>query len=111
MQRQHVLQEELVDVLHRLHLLSLRVEATLQQEVHAAAQLVLTGARIRRKKFDSHTHTSCSFFKKKRTHTHRYLSGQYEAYDVKDDQPNSGHDLRVLQHSRPAEKHTSHLNY
>lgn len=39
--RQHVLKEELVDVLHGLHLLSLCLETTLQQEVHTATQLVL----------------------------------------------------------------------
>lgn len=40
-ERQHVLKEELVDVLHGLHLLSLRLETALQQEVYTAAQLVL----------------------------------------------------------------------
>ncbi len=46
MERQHVLKEELVDVLHGLHLLSLRLETTIQQEVHAATQLVLTEKQI-----------------------------------------------------------------
>jgi len=41
-QRQDVLEEELVDVLHGLHLLPLRLETAAQQEVDAAAQLVLT---------------------------------------------------------------------
>lgn len=40
-ERQHVLKEELVDVLHGLHLLSLHLETTLQQEVDTATQLIL----------------------------------------------------------------------
>lgn len=35
--------------------------------------------------------------------THTYLSGKYEAHNVKDDQPNAWHDLRVLQHTWPAQ--------
>lgn len=41
MERKHVLEEQLVDILHGLHLVSLRLETALQQEVHAATQLIL----------------------------------------------------------------------
>lgn len=42
-ERQHVLKEEPVNVLHGLHLLSLRLEIMLQQKVYTATQLVLRG--------------------------------------------------------------------
>lgn len=42
---QDVLQEELVDVLHGLHLISLCLEAALQQEIYTAAQLILREKR------------------------------------------------------------------
>lgn len=41
MKRQHVLKEELVDVLHGFHLLSLNLETMIQQEVHTTTELVL----------------------------------------------------------------------
>lgn len=44
---QHILQKEHVDVLHGLHLLSFRLETTIQQKVHTAAQLVLRGRQIK----------------------------------------------------------------
>lgn len=45
MERQHVLKEELINILHGLHLFPLRLETTLQQEVHAATQLILGETR------------------------------------------------------------------
>lgn len=39
--RHDVLQEELVDVLHGLHLVSFCLEATIQQEIYTAVQLIL----------------------------------------------------------------------
>lgn len=33
-----------------------------------------------------------------------YLSGQYEAYDEKDDQPNPRHDVRIFQYAWPEKK-------
>lgn len=41
MKRQHVLKEELVDIFHGLHLLSLCLETTIQEEIHTATKLVL----------------------------------------------------------------------
>lgn len=35
MKWQHILKKELVDILHRLHLLSFHLKTTIQQEVHA----------------------------------------------------------------------------
>ena len=46
MQRQDVLQEQLVDVLYGLHLLLLRSEAPAQQELYPAGQLVLRERHI-----------------------------------------------------------------
>lgn len=46
---------------------------------------------------------STSFVKEICAHTH--LSGQYDAYNVKDGEPNPRHDLRVLQDSGPVENH------
>lgn len=40
-ERQDVLEEKLVDVLHGLHLLSFHFETSLQQEVYTATELVL----------------------------------------------------------------------
>ena len=106
--RQDVLQEKLVDVLHGLHLLSLRLEASLQQEVHTAAELVLSGetrAREQRKLICLRKRNKGQV----RTNTFlwTHLSGQDEAHDVEDDQPHPGHDLRILQNARPEIKHIS----
>lgn len=38
---QHILKQELVDILHGLHLLSLHLKTAIQQEVHPTPQLVL----------------------------------------------------------------------
>lgn len=112
MEWQHILKKQLVDILHGLHLLSLCLKTTVQQEVHTTTQLILRERKIANMKEQIY----CEFFclqirwcaqntlylldMTKRLHnqclTHIYLSGKYEAYNVEDDQPNSWHDLRVL---------------
>lgn len=55
---QHILKKELVDILHGLHLLSLCLKTTVQQEVHTATQLILRERKIANMKEQIH----CEFF-------------------------------------------------
>lgn len=62
MKRQHILKEELVDVLHGLHLLSLHLKTAIQQEVHAASHLVLGRTSLNGKEFPCCLFPLCYLF-------------------------------------------------
>lgn len=54
MERQDILEEKSVDVLHGLHLLSFHLEAFVQQEVDAAAELILRDSERFYSRADKH---------------------------------------------------------
>ena len=87
MERQHVLKEELINVLHGLHLFPLRLETTLQQEAYAATQLILVETRRAQyvkinqnyylhmqNKMDVHTLLFEAYCRSSNIHTHTCLA-------------------------------------